>query len=141
MRPGNTWNQQSGYLLDEAYSRAASSRLTTMAPGIFWLVSVQDDGLTDANRADGARNAKLHKICSALFKESGAVARLRQTAGLGKRDTPKWATAEQFQQYTDNAHGVGAEALALTLWHLAAERHWSGSKCERYRHAAEWAWK
>ena len=60
---------------------------------------------------------------------------------LGKHNTPSWADCEELAQYTWTTSGAGAEALAMTLWHLAAVKGVSGKKIDRYRDAAQFAWK
>lgn len=112
-----------------------------MASRVPCLPTPQRDDLTLQNSEDILRDHKLRRICVELFKVPGNVARLREAAKLGNFEAPSWPEAAQFLDYTNNFHGAGAEALALTLWHLAAERHWSAKKCERYRYAAEWAYK
>ena len=82
----------------------------------------------------------LREECKKLFDGSTSLKDLRASSRLGKHDTPSSATCEELAQYTWSIWGAGAEALALTLWHLASVKRLSGKTIERYRDAAEFAW-
>lgn len=76
-----------------------------------------------------------------IFKSYADVKRLRDASGLRSRSTPTWATARDFARLIFATWGTAAEALALTLYHLAAEEGFSGHDIEHYRDIAEYTWR
>ena len=86
-------------------------------------------------------DSDLRAECKLLFKSTASLSDLRAKCPLGKHDTPPWADCDELAQYTWTRSGAGAEALAMTLWHLAAEKGVSGDEIDRYRDAAQFAWK
>ena len=83
----------------------------------------------------------LRAECKKLFNGQTSLHDLRASCPLGRHDTPASADCDELAQYTWSKSGAGAEALAMTLWHLAAEKRVSGKEIDRYRDAAQFAWK
>ena len=105
-----------------------------------WGVPAPYAGLTTSQMNQTLRDDKLRDECRSLFTSQQALLDLRESSPLGKPPSPSWADYEHMKMYTDSLWGTGAEALALTLWHLASVKGWSGKKIDRYRDAAEFAW-
>ncbi|VDC02231.1 unnamed protein product [Peniophora sp. CBMAI 1063] len=77
--------------------------------------------------------------CRKIFTGPESLARLREASGLSTHCTPSWATWKEFRLFTLAPWGVSAEALALTLYHLAANEGYSGDDVERVRKAVKYA--
>ncbi|VDB90240.1 unnamed protein product [Peniophora sp. CBMAI 1063] len=76
-----------------------------------------------------------------IFTSYADLKRLRESSRLCTSHTPAWATYREFRRGFRASWGIGAEALALILYHLASEEGFSGAKIDRYRDVAEFVWK
>ncbi|KZV61679.1 hypothetical protein PENSPDRAFT_693186 [Peniophora sp. CONT] len=76
-------------------------------------------------------------VCRELFTGPDVLKRLRETSGLRTKHTPDWADWREFQSFTTSIWGAAGEAVALTLYHLAADEGMSGDEIERVREGVE----
>lgn len=99
------------------------------------------DELTDEQLDLVVEGMGVADTCSKFFTSPEALKRLRESSGLRTKQTPAWATWREFRQFTTAGWGIAGEAVALTLYHLAANEGKSGEEIERLRDAVELYWK
>ncbi|KZV60561.1 hypothetical protein PENSPDRAFT_671581 [Peniophora sp. CONT] len=76
-------------------------------------------------------------VCRELFTGPDVLRRLRETSGLRTKHTPDWADWHEFRSFEHSIWGAAGEAVALTLYHLAADEGMSGDEIERVREGVE----
>ncbi|VDC03027.1 unnamed protein product [Peniophora sp. CBMAI 1063] len=97
-------------------------------------------GISSLQAEQLVMDVRLSETCRKIFRSPEDLYRLRQASQLHSDATPPWAGYAEFRKYTHSIWGTAAEALALTLYHLAASEGMSGKEVDRRRGAAEFAW-
>ncbi|VDB98820.1 unnamed protein product [Peniophora sp. CBMAI 1063] len=87
-----------------------------------------------------AGDVELASACRELFTGPDAVRRLRDESGLRSSATPSDVHWTQYRRYTHDPFGVSGEAVALTLYYLAAKKGLSGKRIDFLRDSAEYVW-
>lgn len=119
------------------------SRLAANLPTIYELeLQRQKDFPITSKHADYlAGHLEVWAACREVFTGPESVRRLREASGLRSSATPSDADWTNYRRFLHDPFGTAGEAVALTMYYMAAEKGVSGKRMEFLRDSVEYYWE